>query len=226
MDTPTPAHRAPTFYIDSDHADVVRFARSAIGDATTDSQKAARLYLAVRDGLWYDPYDIKLRPSEMTASAVIARGRGYCGEKATVLAAVARAVGIPARLEFADVRNHISSPRLVEHLRSDVFAFHGLTQLYIDGRWLKATPAFNKELCQKFHVAPLEFDGTQDSVFQEFDGGTKFMEYLYGHGTFDDLPREYFIGVMIRHYPHLFPPEVMRLLLWEYTHSAKGITQN
>lgn len=216
METYSPQHLSPTFYIDSDHTSVVEFAQRAVEGCATEREKAVALYLAVRDGLWYDPYNIRLEPHEMRASAVIGRGRGYCGEKATVLAAVARAVGIAARLEFADVKNHISSPRLVEHLRSDVFAFHGLTQLFVDGKWVKATPAFNKELCAKFNVAPLDFNGMDDSVFHEFDGGKKFMEYLHQHGTFDDLPREYFIGIMIKHYPHLFDPEAIKKLLWDW----------
>ena len=224
MDPVLPDHLSPTFYIDSDHPDVIAFAHNAIEGATTDAEKSAQLYLAVRDKLWYDPYNIRLEPNEMRASAVIGRGKGYCGEKAVVLAAVARAVGIPARLDFADVKNHISSPRLVEHLKSDVFAFHGLTQLFVNGKWVKATPAFNKELCAKFNVAPLEFNGLEDSVFHEFDGGVKFMEYLHQHGTFNDLPREYFIGTMIKHYPHLFNPEAIKTLLWDWLRQNSSVT--
>jgi len=171
------------------------------------------LYYAVRDGFRYNPYNITTKPHEMQASFILNRGDGHCVDKAILLAACARAIGIPARLEFADVRNHISTQKFIDLLKSDVFAMHGITQLFIDGEWTKATPAFNKELCSYFNVAPLEYTGEGASIFQEFDGNNnKFMEYVANHGVFDDYPRDYFIGVMILRYPHLFNYERMRML--------------
>ncbi|MFX5622752.1 transglutaminase, partial [Acinetobacter baumannii] len=83
--------------------------------------------------------------------------------KAILLAACARHCRIPARIGLADVRNHLATPRLLEALRSEVVAMHGYTELYREGRWVKATPAFNRALCCAFDVAPLEFDGVADS---------------------------------------------------------------
>lgn len=125
--------------------------------------------------------------------------------KALLLAACARHCGIPARIGLADVRNHLSSPRLLQLLRTDVFAMHGYTELYLDGRWVKATPAFNAALCRAFNVAPLDFDGRQDSVFHPFNSaGSRYMEYLRDHGQFSDLPLELFLGHLQGCYPHLF----------------------
>lgn len=206
----------PTFYLDSDHPEVFDFAKKHTDESASEKENAISLYLAVRDGIWYDPYDLKLGKQEMKASSVLERGRGQCVEKACLLAAAAKAVGIPSRLEFADVKNHISSQKFLDILQSDVFAFHGLTQLYLDDKWVKCTPAFNVELCEKFKVAPLEFDGETDSIFQEFDSeGGIFMEYLTDYGAFPDMPRELFIGVAVKHYPHLFSPERLKNLFWE-----------
>ena len=211
----------PTFYLDCNHPALYEYAKANSNESASEKENAIQLYYAVRDGLWYDPYDVKLAPEEMKASAILERGRGHCGEKATVLAACLRAIGIPARLEFADVKNHISAQKLLDTLQSDVFAFHGLTQVFLDGKWVKCTPAFNVELCEKFSVAALEFDGETDSIFQEFDAeGGKFMQYLNDHGTFPDFPRELFIGVLIYHYPHLFNPERIKMLLW----NGKGVS--
>jgi hypothetical protein len=156
-----------------------------------------------------------MQPAEMTASALMRVGHGHCIDKAILLAACARAVGIPSRLEFADVKNHISSQKFIEILKSDIFAMHGITQLFIDGKWVKCTPAFNKELCVLFDVDPLEFDGETDSMFHAFDRKhNQFMEYVAQHGVFDDFPRIYFIGVMILNYPHLFDyPRLKELLV-------------
>ena len=122
-----------------------------------------------------------------------------------MLAACARHCGIPSRIGLADVRNHLSTPRLLEALRSEVFAMHGYTELYLEGRWVKATPAFNLTLCQLFKVAPLEFDGLTDSVFQHYnEAGQRHMEYLVDHGQFADLPEQLFFGHLQHCYPHLF----------------------
>ena len=99
----------------------------------------------------------------MRASAVLATGYGWCVTKAALLAAAARAAGIPARLGFADVRNHLSTERMRATMATDVFVWHGYTELWLQGAWRKATPAFNVELCERFGLLPLEFDGRNDS---------------------------------------------------------------
>jgi len=90
-------------------------------------------------------------------------------------------------------------------MRTDVFAFHGYTDIYLEGKWVKATPAFNREMCEKFNVLPLEFNGLEDSVFHRFDGeGQKHMEYLKDHGSFADFPPEGLVAAYQEHYPHFF----------------------
>ncbi|MDB4656020.1 transglutaminase-like domain-containing protein [Flavobacteriales bacterium] len=211
MESYKPLHLESTYYLDSNNPEIVAFAKESIGNTGSDKEKAVKLYYAVRDGFRYNPYDLHIEPSKMRASALLKAGEGHCIDKAIFLAACARAVGIPSRLEFADVKNHISTQKLIDTLKSDVFAMHGIAQLFIDGKWVKCTPAFNKGLCILFDVEPLEFDGENDSLFHEFDKkNNKFMEYVGQHGTFDDFPREYFIGVMIYNYPHIFPYQKIR----------------
>ena len=195
----------PAEFVNSDSEDVIAFAKKAVGNSTDPIEQAVKLYYAVRDGFNYNPYDIDLNPGAMTASALLKREYGYCVEKACLLAAVARVVGIPSRLGFAKVRNHIATEKLEERLRTNVLVFHGFTELYLDGKWVKATPAFNKSLCVKLNVDSLEFNGKEDSVFQSYnkDGG-EFMEYLHDYGTFADIPRDLFISELKKHYPHIF----------------------
>jgi transglutaminase-like putative cysteine protease len=125
----------------------------------------------------------------MRASAVLSLGYGWCVTKAALLAAAARAAGIPARVGFADVRNHLSTQRMRETMTTDVFIWHGYTELWLDGAWRKATPAFNVELCERFNLLPLEFDGAHDSIYHPFDrSGQRHMEYLRERGSFTDVP--------------------------------------
>jgi transglutaminase-like putative cysteine protease len=155
---PNTAALAPTALVDSDHPEVVAFARTH-AQGHDDTARAVALYNAVRDGFRYDPYRIDLSPAGMRASSVLSNGYGWCVPKAALLAAVARASGIPARLGFADVRNHLSTERMRQVLQSDVYAWHGYTELWLDGAWRKATPAFNLALCDRFGLLPLEFNG-------------------------------------------------------------------
>jgi transglutaminase-like putative cysteine protease len=195
-------HLRSTEFLDAGHPHVRALAQ---GDAGEDAVAVARrLYLAVRDGFLYDPYSLDLTRGGCRASAVVERGRGYCVTKAVLLAAAARAAGIPSRLGFADVRNHLATERLRQLMGTDVFYWHGYAELFLRERWVKATPAFNATLCAKLGVAPLEFDGESDAVFQPFDGsGRRFMEYVNDRGSFDDLPFEELRAGMIHHYPAL-----------------------
>lgn len=191
-----------TDFIDSDNSEVISFAQQAIGQTTDQKEQAIKLYYAVRDEFRYDPYRIQFTPNGLKASAVIKQGYGYCVSKAVLLAAAGRAVGIPTRLGFADVKNHLSSEKLKQVMQSDVFSWHGYTEFYLDNKWVKATPAFNKLLCDKTGIKPLEFDGENDSVFHEFDqAGNKHMEYLKDHGPFDDLPFQKIADAYKKQYP-------------------------
>ena len=195
----------PGRFIDSDHPALVEFAERARGRSRDPRQQAICLYQAVRDEIRYNPYAFSRDPLSLKASQALLDGESYCVPKANLLAACARHCGIPARIGLADVRNHLSTPRLLELLRSEVFAMHGYTELYLDGRWVKATPAFNEALCRVFKVAPLEFDGIHDSVFHPYNAqGERYMEYLQDHGQFADLPESLFFGHLARCYPHLF----------------------
>jgi hypothetical protein len=135
---------------------------------------------------------------------LLSKQRGYCVEKALLLAATARAVGVPSRLSFYIVRNHIATERLAKALEKDYLVFHGAAEMFLDGKWVKATPAFNKRLCDFLGVDPIEFDGQSDAIFQEYDReGNVFMEYLHDYGAFDDMPYQMFLDELDKHYPHL-----------------------
>jgi transglutaminase-like putative cysteine protease len=195
----------PTFFIESEHSDVVAFARDHAAGAATPRERAVRLFNAVRDGIRYDPYTATMEPEVFKASVTLRRGSTFCVPKAILLAAAARAEGIPSRLRFADVRNHLSTERLRRAMRTDVFAFHGLTELWLDGRWVKATPTFNLSLCERFGVRPLEFDGEHDATLHPFDrDGRRHMEYLRDRGSYADLPLDEMLRGLREVYPHLF----------------------
>lgn len=210
--------RCPTPAIDADNAAVVAFAHAHASRSMPDRQRAVSLFYAVRDTIRYDPYTIRLTTDGMRASTTLNAGRGWCVAKAVLLAACCRSMDLPARLGFADVRNHLATRRLRELMKTDVFYWHGYTEIYIEDRWIKATPAFNRELCQRFNLKPLEFDGRSDAIFHPFDlSGNTHMEYIRYRGEFPDLPlaqiKETFnrhYGVLLDQQPVDFTDEVIR----------------
>jgi transglutaminase-like putative cysteine protease len=197
-----------TEFLDIDHESVRAFTAAAIGDASTDRDKAKRLFAAVRDQIWYDPYTVSEDPAHYRASFVLEAGRAYCVPKAVLLTAVCRAARIPALLGFADVRNHLQTETLRALMGgTDLFVYHGYSHLYIDGRWLKATPAFNTELCARFGVPPVDFDGDRDALLHAFTAdGAQHMEYVRERGVFDDLP----LNAILTELRHTYGPLIFK----------------
>ena len=195
----------PTEFLDFDRESVREFAETNARGAKNETERAIALYYAVRDGFQYNPNLLDLRRTGLRASDLLTRTRGYCIEKAVLLAASARAVGVPSRLSFYIVRNHIGTEKLERALKKNYLVFHGAAEVFLNERWLKTTPAFNEGLCKYLGVEPLEFDGTRDSIFQEYDRqGNVFMEYLHEYGAFADLPYELYLSELEKHYPHIF----------------------
>jgi transglutaminase-like putative cysteine protease len=201
-----PSWLAPTTFVDSDHPHVIAFAREVCGEAETTKERATRLFRAVRERFRYDPYSFSPDPSALKASSILAHDRAWCVPKAVVLCAAARAVGIPARLGFADVRNHLASEKLLRVLGTDLFVFHGYVELVIDGANVLATPAFNAALCERFGVPVLELDGVHDAMLQAFDAeGRRHMEYVRDRGRFTDLPYDAIMAAFREHYTRGIP---------------------
>jgi len=190
MPEPGEVYLAPTYFLDIDSRIVAEFAREAVGGEVDPVKKAIKLFYAVRDGFRYDPFAIWLAPEAFKAGTVVEQGYGFCITKAVLLAAAARAEGIPAAIGLSDVVNHFTSPKLKETMGNrDVFLHHGYALLYLDSGWVKAAPAFNIELCTRFGVPPTEFDGRSDAILQKYDAQNNLrMEYLRDHGIWSDLP--------------------------------------
>lgn len=194
----------PSTFVDSTHPAVVAYAERH-GQGQTGKAKAIALYYAIRDEFRYSPWDLETTREGFRASTVVQRdpqAGAHCIDKAVLLAATCRHAGIPSRLHFANVRNHIGTEELEKQLGTDLLVFHGYVELWLGGKWVAATPAFNRQLCDKLGVAPLEFDGENDSIFQAFDRKAgRFMEYVHDHGAHLDIPWDLMWAEWRRYYP-------------------------
>jgi len=194
----------PGKLIESNDPLVIEFANNTIGGAIDDVEKVLRLFYRIRDDILYDPYLPMGKPSSYSGKVALETGRGWCVPKSALLTACARATGIKARPGYADVVNHMATPRLLEAMGTDIFAWHSYTELFLNDKWVKATPAFNKSMCDKFGLKPLDFDGENDSLFHEFDkNGNKHMEYVKDRGTFQDVPFEKILSTFTEMYKTL-----------------------
>ncbi len=184
----------PTFlqsadYIDSSTPIIQEYARDVAGALNSDVDKAVALYYRIRDDIHYTPYLDYGNPETYRASKVLHNGYGFCISKAALLSACGRVLGIPSRIGFADVRNHLNTPRLRELNGGDLFRWHAFSEFFLEGAWVKATPAFNLKLCIDFRVKPLEFNGREDSIFHPLDADQrKHMEYVHERGSYADVP--------------------------------------
>ncbi len=192
----------PTYFFDYENEVVQRFVKKWVKDEMTPKEKAIAIYHGVRDGWFYNAYKIYITKDKWRVSDMMQRETGHCIDKAAMMITCCRAAGVPARLFLAKIKNHIGVERLIEALGTDELSPHGSVEVYLDGKWVKATPAFNQSLCDKLGVATLEFNGEEDSLFQEYDkSGGVFMEYLEEYGHFEDLP----IGFMFENMRQTYP---------------------
>lgn len=167
-------------------------------------EQIQQLFRHIRDQWRYNPFVIYTQAENYRASFIAAQEEGHCIDKSTLLITAARALNIPARLRLAKVMNHIAVERLLQKLGSAHIAPHGIAELYVQGQWRKASTAFNKELCTLYQVEPLEFDGSQDAVIQEYNkANAQFMEYVEDYGAFEDVPLPFIIETFQTNYPKL-----------------------
>jgi transglutaminase-like putative cysteine protease len=179
----------PTPFIDCDAELLKKESQEIVKDTTAHREKAVRFFYAVRDGIKYTIYGNRSLPEHFRASAILSAGEGYCVQKAILLVALARAASIPARLRFAAIRNHLMPPELLEKRGTNSFAYHGYTDLYLEGSWVRATPTFDIACCRNAGFRPIDFDGEHDALLPSRTlDGRRHMEYIEDRGVFEDVP--------------------------------------
>jgi transglutaminase-like putative cysteine protease len=209
MDQKLELYTLPTYFIDSNHPAIIAEANKVVSNCGEDDiEKAKALFYYVRDEYAYYTYDISLQHPTLKASYILLRAgkkHGFCISKSVLYAALCRAVNIPNRLVFCNVKNHIAVDEIMKLLGSDLLVFHGYNEVYLNDKWVKCTVAFNKELCHKLNVNTLEFDGYNDYIFQEYDKeGGQFMLYEKDYGPFHELPFDMWMFESKKYYPKLF----------------------
>ncbi|WP_299801247.1 transglutaminase family protein [uncultured Maribacter sp.] len=196
---------SPTYFFDYESDEIQDLVSEFKNTSLSEKEITIAIYNKVRDTWRYDPYSLSFNKEKYRASEIAKRPKGHCIDKSIILIAGLRALGIPARIHLAKVKNHIGVERLIEKFGSNELTPHGMVDAFINDKWLKLSPTFNASLCEMLNVAPLDFDGENDAVLQEFStDGTQFMEYLEDYGHFEDVPMEFMERNAREHYPNIF----------------------
>ncbi len=178
-----------TYWIDCDNDLIIKKTQHLTKHLDSEVEKAKKLFYFVRDEIEYTVYVDFCDEKIYRASHVLLEKRGYCVQKAILLAALARAANIPSRLHFADIKNRKVKKKLIERRKSDIFIYHGFTELYLLGKWVAATPTFDIKTSKALEIEPVEFDGINDARLPAFDiFGKKAISYVKDRGIYDDLP--------------------------------------
>ena len=192
---------AATPTINFNNSAVSQKAKDVTEGADSNLEKSVWLFYFVRDKIRYNPYLFSDCREDFKADQILLKGEGFCIHKAILLIALARACGIPARLGFADIRNHILSGKLTSIHTSDIIPWHGFAELNINGNWVKATPAFDIEMCKNNKIIPVEFNGINDAIFHlKNREGKLHIEYIRYQGTYADMPFDEFRACYISYF--------------------------
>ncbi|MFC1969250.1 transglutaminase family protein [Chloroflexota bacterium] len=195
------AYLGPTPVIDCNDESVKQKASQLTQGNKNAVEKAINLFRFVRDEIGYNFWNLSDFLEDYRASATMARGEGFCIQKAIVLAALSRAAGIPARLRFAVIRNPLASDKVKELLGGDLFVSHGYNELYLGGKWLKVAPTYDRQLCEGKRLVLVEFDGVNHAVLPSHSlDGEPHIEYVLDRGHYDDLPLDEVINWRIEGY--------------------------
>ncbi len=189
-----------TPYIDCDAEPVKEKARVIVRGLTAQRKKAIEIFYAVRDGIKYTLYGKRSLPEHFRASFILSAGEGYCVQKAILLVALARAVSIPARLRLAAIRSHLVPKEMLEKRGTNLFPYHGYTDLYIEGSWVKAAPTFDIKSCVDAGLRPVDFDGEHDALLPSTTlDGRPHIEYVEDRGFFEEVPFDAIMKASLMH---------------------------
>jgi transglutaminase-like putative cysteine protease len=192
----------PTEFIDSESGVVKDIVNKIYLRSRSRIEFIIKLFYYVRDEVRYELFIDYFNRGSYKASNTLSRRYGYCVQKAIALAALYRASFIPARVCFADIINHNLPSQIYELFKTNQFVYHGYVEAYINGRWVKLTPAFDKEASSKMNIDPLEFDGYNDVVLPKYnrDGKIQFT-YVKYRGCYREFPYEDLVREFLRVYP-------------------------
>jgi hypothetical protein len=158
----------PTKFIDSNNPKIITKAKELTEFCASEAEKARALFEFVRDTNNNNICE------SFVASEILECGGNSCRKRSILLAALCRAVGIPARLHLQRVaiKNWKNKDGSIE----DIIFAHGLTGIYINGNWhlYESVGNIDKWIIwiqdeNRASEAPVEFHPDRDCLFPSDD---------------------------------------------------------
>ena len=209
---------------DVDHPLTKATAQRVTSGADTDREKLERLFLFVRDSI---AFGFPVKGDLVPASETIKTGVGQCNTKATLLLALCKASGIPARIHFSLISKDIQrgffsgiAYRLMPRSIS-----HSWIELEIEGKWRRIDSFINdislhnaaeRELAQRgwsvgFSIALSKGHANADLNID--DEAFEQMAAVTGdHGIWND-PSEYYASPLYQNRPGFWRLLAYRLMI-------------
>ena len=177
-----------TSFIDIGNRNLRKRTRELVAGVNELRERVKIIFFFVRDEIKYNPYTSFLQPEDYVASEILRRGEGFCIPKASLFTAMMRILEIPAKLYFADIRNH-KVPAKLKAVMGDLFIYHCYCGVLLEGQWLKLAPTFNREMFDLIRVQVNDFDGFHDALLPPTNlDGELYVEYVRDRGDAPDIP--------------------------------------
>ena len=177
-----------TPFVDCDSPEIQARSAEICQGLATPRDKAVQLFQHVRDEIRYE-FRAKLTREEYVASRVLNDGKGFCVQKAVLLCALARSARIPAAIVLCDLRDQSLSKRITLAMGTNTMYHHGLSALFLDGRWILADASLSPDVVSRKGYRIVDFDGTKDALHSATRlDGSPHAEYIRFHGLNVELP--------------------------------------
>lgn len=209
---------------DFNHPIVMKKAKDLSKGAVSDRERLEKFFYYVRDEI---KFGFPSKGDLMKASETIKLGMGQCNTKATLILALCKAVGIPARVHFSlitrDIQRGIFTGWRFKILPK--FLSHDWVEVKIEGKWRKIDSFINdinmyivgKQLLREkewdigYSIACTSGESSADYNIDE----EKFVQMdaiTDDHGIYDD-PSEYYSSELYQNRPNPITLMIYRLMI-------------
>lgn len=192
---------SPAPGITSDDSYVLELAQTLTEGTQNDRERVVRLFEFVRDHIRYNLNAPFHKLAHYEAQNTLRRKEGFCIQKSSLLVTLARSIGIPSRLVFADIRNHLLPDHLIQFMGTDIVTYHCYVEWFLKDDWIKVAPSFDEKTCRENGFRLVIFDGYHDAVLPSEDlYGQPHITYLKQHGVYNGIPIEEILEAWKRFY--------------------------
>jgi len=195
MDQNLEKYLKPTDLMDWEHPVIQEKAAQLFFHKDSPVQKAEPLFDFIREIPY--AFHISFSAEDYKASAILKANRGFCTQKAILFCTLARCAGIPAGIHFYDIVDYTLADHFTQFLKTNTLVYHGITSLYLNGKWLQYDATIDTRLAARKGMRPVVFSRDKDCLNPPYGlNNQPNIEYikdrgLYADVTFSDLQNWY-----------------------------------